>query len=92
VKSAENPSIPDNGKEDSYERNPGGVSFVFNLSFSELFSGSEKLDSLSKTCFRQAVADGPWGRLPFPVPGAFASLTHPYIFAKLFIVLLYTIG
>ena len=26
----------DNGKEDSYERNPGGVSFVLNLSFSEL--------------------------------------------------------
>ena len=27
----------ENGKEDSYERNPGGVSFVLNLSFSELF-------------------------------------------------------
>jgi hypothetical protein len=38
-----NPEIPDIGKEDSYERNPGGVSFVFNLSFSELLTGSEKL-------------------------------------------------
>ena len=27
----------DCGKEDSYERNPGGVSFVFNEKISELF-------------------------------------------------------
>ena len=28
-----NPEIRENGKEDSYERNPGGVSFVFNQPF-----------------------------------------------------------
>ncbi len=28
----------DYGKEDGYERNPGGVSFVFNEKISELFS------------------------------------------------------
>ena len=31
-----NPEIRENGKEDSYERNPGGVSFVFNQLHTEL--------------------------------------------------------
>jgi hypothetical protein len=49
----------DDGKEDSYERNPGGVSFVFNLSFSELFRVQKNLLLLSKTLFRQEE-DSAW--------------------------------
>ena len=41
----------DNGKEDSYERNPGGVSFVLNLSFFELYKVRKNLFSLSKKLF-----------------------------------------
>jgi hypothetical protein len=48
------PENSDDGKEDSYERNPGGVSVVFNLSFSELLRVQKNLYSLSKTLFRQA--------------------------------------
>jgi hypothetical protein len=62
------PEISDNGKEESYERNPGGVSFVFNLSFSELLRVQKNLLSLSKTLFRQAA-----GALDSKAPGA-ASL------------------
>jgi hypothetical protein len=49
-----NPEIPDDGKEDRYERNPGGVSFVFNLSFSELLWVQKNLLSVAKTLFRHA--------------------------------------
>ena len=41
----------DNGKEDSYERNPGGVSFVLNLIFFELYKVRKNLFSLSKKLF-----------------------------------------
>jgi hypothetical protein len=49
-----NPEIPDDGKEENYERHPGRVSFVFDLSFSELLRVQKNLRSLSKTLFRQA--------------------------------------
>ena len=42
----------ENGKEDSYERNPGGVSFVLNLSFQNFLS-SEKLARAVERFFRQ---------------------------------------
>jgi hypothetical protein len=48
------PEILDSGKEDSYERNPGRVSFVFNQSFSELFKEQKNLLSGAKTLFRHA--------------------------------------
>ena len=41
----------DYGKEDSYERNPGGVSFVFNHPFFDLFEGSKNLLSAVKSFF-----------------------------------------
>jgi hypothetical protein len=47
-----NPEILDNGKEDSYERNPGGVSFVLNHTFFELLKVQKILLSLSKRLFR----------------------------------------
>ena len=45
-----------NGKEESYERNPGRVPFVFNQKFSELPTGSENLLRLAKRLFRQPEA------------------------------------
>ena len=42
------------GREDSYERNPGGVSFVFNHKFFEPFKGLKNLLSVSKKRFRHA--------------------------------------
>ena len=45
-----NPEILRDGKEDSYERNPGGVSFVFNHKLSEPV-GSESLQQLVEKIF-----------------------------------------
>ena len=44
----------DDGKEESYERNPGGVPFVLNHKFSELPTGSENLLRLAKILFLTA--------------------------------------
>ena len=48
----------DNGKEDSYERNPGGVSFVLNHKFLGTFESSEKLAQAGEKTFSTA-----WARL-----------------------------
>ena len=44
------------GKEDSYERNPGGVSFVFNHKFFALQKVRKTCSSLPKRFFRRAAA------------------------------------
>ena len=40
-----------NGKEESYERNPGRVPFVFNRKFSELFKGLKTCSDWRKHFF-----------------------------------------
>ena len=46
-----NPEIRENGKEDSYERNPGRVSFVFNQPFSRTLKSSGKRKQLVEKAF-----------------------------------------
>ncbi|MEG1658193.1 MAG: hypothetical protein RR288_03960, partial [Oscillibacter sp.] len=46
-----NPAISENGKEDSYERNPGRVPFVFQSSVFETSHGFQKLASACRKGF-----------------------------------------
>jgi hypothetical protein len=54
-----NTENPNSGKEDSYERNPGRVLFVFNHKFLILFTGFKNLLGLAKRLFRQPAAAVP---------------------------------
>ena len=50
-----------NGKEESYERNPGRVPFVLNPKFFRTFQGLKNLLRLAKIPFRQPAPAPFWG-------------------------------
>jgi len=51
IQTVENPEDQFDGKEESYERNPGRVPLVSNQKFSELPTGFENLPNLLKRLF-----------------------------------------